>query len=128
MSMKICGVVARVRRVAVAGLVGHVGQRTAHLAVDRVGRQERLGVHRVEVVDAVEERRLDAVRAQRAGDRVEDDRPAQAADVDGPGRRLRVVDDLGAASRTRVASSSAQSTSPPGLAPARPVQLMLTIL
>ena len=33
----------------------------AHLVVDRVGRQERLGVHRVEVVDAVEERRLDAL-------------------------------------------------------------------
>ena len=62
--------------------------------VDRVGRQQRLGVHRVEVVDAVEERRLDAVRAQRAGDRVEDDRPAQAPDVDRPGRRLGVVDDL----------------------------------
>ena len=35
--------------------------------------------------------------AQRAGDDVEDDRPAQAADVDGPRRRLGVVDDLRAA-------------------------------
>ena len=60
MSMKTCGVVAGVRGVAVAGLVGDVGERPAHLALDRVGRQERLGVHRVEVVDAVEERRLDA--------------------------------------------------------------------
>ena len=88
------GVVAGVRRVAVADLVGDVGERSAHLVVDRVGRQQRLGVHRVEVVDAVEERRLDPVRAQRAGDRVEDDRAAQAADVDGPRRRLGVVDDL----------------------------------
>jgi hypothetical protein len=54
------------------------GQRPAHLALDGVGRQERLGVHRVEVVDAVEERGLEAARAQRAGDRVEDDRPAEA--------------------------------------------------
>ena len=51
---------------AVAGLVGDVGERAAHLALDRVGRQERLGVHRVEVVDAVEERRLDARCARRA--------------------------------------------------------------
>ena len=59
MSMKSLGVVAGVRRVAVAGLVGDVGERPAHLALDRVGGQERLGVHRVEVVDAVQERRLE---------------------------------------------------------------------
>ena len=53
------GEVARVARVAVAGRVGHVRQRAAHLALDGVGRQERLGVHRVHVVDAVEQRRLD---------------------------------------------------------------------
>ena len=88
------GVVAGVRRVAVALLVGDVGQRTTHLGVDRVRRQEGLGIHRVHVVDAVEQGRLDAVHSQRPGDRVEDDGPAQAADVDGPGRRLRVVDDL----------------------------------
>ena len=46
-----------------------VGQRPAHLAIDRVGRQERLGVHRVEVVDAVQQRRFDAVGAQRPDDR-----------------------------------------------------------
>ena len=97
MSMNSLRVVARVRGVAVAGLVGDVGQRPAHLALDRVGRQERLGVHRVEVVDAVQQRRLDAVGAQRAGDDVEDDRPAQAPDVDRPRWRLRVVDDLRAA-------------------------------
>ena len=79
MSMNTPGEVAGVARVAVAGRVGDVGQRPAHLALDGVGRQERLGVHRVEVVDAVEERRLDAVGAQGAGDDVEDDRPAQAA-------------------------------------------------
>ena len=38
-----------------------------------------------------------AVGAQRAGDDVEDDRAAQAADVDRPRRRLGVVDDLRAA-------------------------------
>ena len=43
---------------------------------------------------------------------VEDDRPAQAPDVDRPGRRLRVVDDLRAADRA--ASSSAQSMTTPG--------------
>ena len=76
--------VAGVRRVAVAGLVGHVGQRPAHLGRHGIRRQERLGVHRVEVVDAVQQRRLDVVGAQRAGDRVEDDRPAQRTDVDRP--------------------------------------------
>ncbi len=59
------GMVAGVRGVAITGLVGDVRQRTAHLLLDGVGGQERLGVHRVEVVDAVEQRRLDPVR--RAG-------------------------------------------------------------
>ena len=95
------GVVAGVRRVAVAGLVGDVGQRAPHLVVDRVGRQERLGVHRVHVVDAVEERRRQAAIAQGAGDDVEDHGAAQAADVDGAGRRLRVVDDLRSLDRCR---------------------------
>ena len=53
------GEMAGVARVAVPGRVGDVRQRATHLAIDGVGRQERLGVHRVEVVDAVEERRLD---------------------------------------------------------------------
>jgi hypothetical protein len=57
-------------------------QRPTHLAVDGVWRQKRLCVHRVEVVDAVEVRRVEAVRAERAGDRVDDHRAAQAADVD----------------------------------------------
>ena len=61
------GVVAGVRRVAVALLVGDVGQRAAHLVLDRVGRQERLGVHRVEVVDAVQELGLEAARARARG-------------------------------------------------------------
>ena len=50
-----------------------------------------------------------AVGPQGAGDDVEDDRPAQAADVDRAGRGLRVVDDLGPASGPAAASSSAQS-------------------
>ena len=65
---------------------GHVGQRAAHLALDRVGREQRLGVHRVHVVDAVEQRRLEAAGAEGARDDVEDDGAAEAADVDGPGR------------------------------------------
>ena len=56
------GVVARVRRVPVALLVRDVRERAAHLALDGVGGQERLGVHRVEVVDPVQERGLDARR------------------------------------------------------------------
>ena len=67
MSMNVCGVVPRVRGVAVAGLVRDVGERAAHLALDGVGRQERLGVHRVQVVDAVEERRLEAARRAARG-------------------------------------------------------------
>ena len=87
--------------VAVARGIRDVGQRTAHLAIDGVRGQERLGVHRVEVVDAVQQGRLDALGPQRPDDRVEDDRPAQAPDMDRAGRRLRVVDDLGAADRCR---------------------------
>ncbi len=88
---------AGVAGVAITGRVGDVGERPAHLAIDGVGRQQRLGVHRVHVIDAIQQRRLQAVGAQSPGDDVEDDRPAQAADVDRPGRRLRVVDDLRAA-------------------------------
>ena len=95
------GVVPRVRRVAVAHLVRDERQRAAHLVLDRIGGQERLGVHRVHVVDAVEERGRQAAIAQGAGDDVEDDGAAQAADVDRPGRRLRVVDDLRSLDRRR---------------------------
>ena len=100
-------VVPRIGSVAIAGLVGDVRERTAHLVLDRVGRQERLGIHRVEVIDPVEQRRLDAVGPERARDGVEDDGATQAADMDGARWRLRVVDDL----RARV-------TDP--LTPARP--------
>ena len=86
------GVVARVRGVAVAGLVGDMGQRPAHLVLDRVGGQERLGVHRIKVVDPVQQGGGGPAGAQRPGDHVEDHRPAQAADVDGA--RGAVVDDL----------------------------------
>ena len=87
-------VVPGVRGVPVVLLVRDVGERAAHLALDGVGGQEGLGVHRVEVIDAVEQRRLVPGRAQGAGDDIEDDRPAQAPDVDRPRRRLRIVDDL----------------------------------
>ena len=83
-----------IARVAVAGRVRNVGQRAAHLAVDRVVGQERLGVHRVEVVDAVEQAGFDAAGAKGTPDGVEDDRPAKRADMDGTRRRLAVVDDL----------------------------------
>jgi hypothetical protein len=102
------GVVARVRRMAVLDLVGDVRERPPHFVIDRVRRQERLGIHRVEVIDPVEQRRLDAVRAQRTRDRIEDDRAAQAADVDGPGRGFRVVDDL----RARVTDPLCQLVRP----------------
>ena len=86
---------------AVVDLVGNARERAAHLALDGVGRQQRLRIHGIHVVDAVQVRRDDAVGPQCADDDIEDDRPAQAADVDGPGRRLRVVDDLGTADGRR---------------------------
>ena len=88
------GVVASVRGVAVRLLVRDVGERPAHRAVDGVGRQERLGVHRVHVVDAVEIGRLEAASAHRPHDDVEENGATKAADVDGPRGGLRVVDDL----------------------------------
>ncbi len=65
------------------GRRGHTHEWRAHVAVDRVARQQRLVVHRVHVVDAVEESRVDTTLAQRPPDRVVDDRAAQAADMDG---------------------------------------------
>jgi hypothetical protein len=87
-------VVARVRGVKFVDLIRHMSERPAHLVLDGVGRQERLCIHRVEVIDSVEQCRLDAVRAKRARDRIEDHGAAQASDVDGTRGRLRVVDDL----------------------------------
>src|SRR5450756_203972 len=58
------------------------------------GGQERLGIHRVHVVDAVEERRRHAAVAQCPGDDVEDDRATETPDVNRPGGSLRVVDEL----------------------------------
>jgi len=87
-------VVARVRGVPVVGLVGNVGERASHLAFDRVGRQQRLGIHRVQVIHPVQERGVVPGGAQRARDHVEDHGAAEAADVDRPRRGLRIVDDL----------------------------------
>ena len=67
-------------------LVGDLRERTAHLALDRVGRQERLGIHRVHVVDAVQQRRRHAAIAQGPGDDVEDDR-ARGGSRRGPSPR-----------------------------------------
>jgi hypothetical protein len=93
------GEVPRVRGVTVARGIGNVCQRHAHRALDGVGGEQRLGVHRIEVVDAVAQLDLHARVAERAGDGVDHHRPAQAADVDGPRRGLRVVDDLAAGGR-----------------------------
>jgi len=68
-------VMASVRGVAIAGLVGDVREGPSHLVVDRVRRQQRLGIHGVHVVDPVEQRRLDAVGAQGTRDDVEDHGP-----------------------------------------------------
>ena len=57
--------VARVRRVAVAGRIRDVRKRHAHGALDGVRRQERLGVHRIEVVDPVAQ--LDRHARRRGG-------------------------------------------------------------
>ena len=88
------GVVAGVRGVAVRFLVGDLCERPAHRVGHGIGRQERLGVHRVHVVDPVEVRRLEVARAHRADDDVEENGAPEAADMDGSRRRLRVVDDL----------------------------------
>ena len=100
-----------VARMAITGRVGHVGERPAHLAIDRVGRQERLGVHRVHVVDAVQQRRLVAVGAQGTSDDVEDDRATEAAHVDRPRGVFESLTTCGPL--TLDASSSAQSMRPP---------------
>ena len=118
------GEVAGVRGVAVAGLVRDVGQRTAHLVLDGVRREERLGVHRVEVVDAVEEAWSAMPRARRAR--------AITSRITGP-RRLPtwtvpdgVLQSLTTCGpSTEAASSSAQSMA---RLPGSPVQLILTIV
>jgi hypothetical protein len=90
-----------IRGVAVAGRVRHVRERHAHRALDCIGGQQSLGVHRVEVVDAIAQLDLATGIAERAGNRVDHDRPAEAADVDRARRCLRVVDDLAAPGRRR---------------------------
>ena len=87
-------VVAGVGRMAVVALVGNVCERAAHLALDSVGAQQRLGVHGIHVVNAVQVGRLDAIGPKRTGNDVEDDGAAEATDVDRAGRCFRVVDDL----------------------------------
>ena len=85
-----------------AGVVGRAAafrgrdaaQRCAHVALDGVGGQQRLRVHGVHVVHAVEKGGIDAGLPQRPIDRIVEDDPSQAADVDRARRRLRIVDDL----------------------------------
>jgi hypothetical protein len=71
-----------------------VGEWTTHLSLDGVRRQERLGIHGIEVVDAVEVGRVHAAGTQGPDDDVEDDRTTEASDVDRPRGCLAVVDDL----------------------------------
>ena len=75
--------VARVVGMRRAGRRGHVGQRHAHVLLDRVGRQQRLRIHRVEVLDAVAELDLRAVLGDGAADGVVQHDAAQAADMNG---------------------------------------------
>ena len=59
-----------------------VGQWDAHVLLDRVGRQQRLRIHRVEILDAVAELDFVTVLGNRAADRVVQHDAAQAAHVD----------------------------------------------
>ena len=97
---------------AIAVGIRHVGQRAAHLALDGIWAQERLGIHRVKVVHAVEERGLEPAGAQGAGDDIQDDRAAKAADVDRPRWGLGVIDDLRSLDACRQLVSPVHGCSP----------------
>ena len=62
---------------------GDVGKRDAHVLLDRIGRQQRLRVHGVEILNAVAELDLRAMLRDRAPDRVVQHDAAQAAHVNG---------------------------------------------
>ncbi len=106
-------VMAGVRRVAITGEVGDVRERHAHVALDGVGRQQRLGIHRVEIVDAIEQGRLEPAGPQGSRDDIEDDGPTEAADMDSAGRGLGVVDDLRPLDRCGELVSPVHARSPP---------------
>ena len=44
-----------IARVAIPDRVWHMGERPAHFAFDGVGGQERLGIHRIHVIDPVQQ-------------------------------------------------------------------------
>ena len=67
----------------------------AHVALHRVGGQERLRIHRIHVFDAIAELHGDAAVAQGTCDGVVHDRSAEATNVHRPRWGLGVVDDLG---------------------------------
>ena len=73
----------------------HSAEWSAHVAVDRVGRQQCLGVHGVHVVDAVQEPCLQPGAEQGPVDRIVKDDAAQRANMNRPRGRFRVVDYLG---------------------------------
>ena len=73
---------------------GHAGKWRTHVAVDGIGCELGLGVHRVHVVDAVEERRGHTRCLQRAMDGVVEYDPTQRSDMDRPRRGFGIVDDL----------------------------------
>ncbi len=88
------GEVARVvGRVAPRG-GGHVREGPAHGRLDGIGRQQGLGVHGVQVLDAVTERDVQAAFRDGAADGIVEHHAAQAAHVDGARGSLGIVDDL----------------------------------
>ena len=86
--------VARIGRGRAAFRGRHVRERDAHVALHRIGGQEGLGVHGVEIVHPVEEAARPAGQEQRPMDGVVEDDAPERADVHGARGRLRVVDDL----------------------------------
>ena len=101
---------AGVRGVAVVRRVRDMRERHAKGAFHRVTTQHGLSVHGIEVVDPVQDRRLQATIAERAGDDVEGHRAAQRTDVDGAGGCLAVADDLRARDARRELVSPVHET------------------
>ena len=74
---------------------GNVCERNAHVALHRVGGEERLRIHRIHIFNAVAELHGDAAVAQGTSNGVVHNRPTKAANVHRPRWGLRVVDNLG---------------------------------
>ena len=74
---------------------GNVCERNAHVALHRIGGEERLRIHCVHIFDAVTELHGDAAITQGASNGVVHHGSTQGANVHGPRWGLRIVDDLG---------------------------------